>query len=296
MSSPIDLSRLPPPAVVEPLDFERIYTEMRGQLLQAAPQLAEALALESEPLNKLLQVWAYRELLLRQRINSAAAALLLPHATGSDLDHIGVTYYRISRLLITPGDPAARPPISPTYESDSDYRRRLLISPDGHSTAGAAAAYVYHALSADGLIRDATAINATAGQVLVTVLTHKGGGIPDAELLQRVDDAVNADHVRPLTDSVQVAPAEVLTYRVRATLTLRQGPDPSVVRASAIAAVRDYTDSRHALGRNIVRDAILSALFVEGVERVDLQQPAADILCDQTQAAYCESIEVDAHG
>lgn len=296
MNSPIDLSRLPAPTAVEELDFERICSEMRDQLLQAAPQLADALELESEPLNKLLQVWAYRELLLRQRINDAAAALLLPYATGSDLDHIGVTYYRINRLLATPGDPAARPPIIPTYESDSDYRRRLLVSPDGHSTAGAAAAYVYHALSVDGRIRDATAINATAGQVLVTVLAHAGDGALDAELLQRVNDAVNADHVRPLTDSVQVAPAEVFRYQVRATLTVRQGPDPSVVRANAIAAARNYTDSRHALGRNVIRDAILSALFVEGVERVDLQQPVTDILCDQTQAAHCESIEVGANG
>jgi phage-related baseplate assembly protein len=41
---------------------------------------------------------AYRELLLRQRINEGAAACMLSHATGDDLDNIAQSGHR------TPGD------------------------------------------------------------------------------------------------------------------------------------------------------------------------------------------------
>jgi len=51
---------------------------------------------ESDPAYKILEVAAYREMLLRARINSAAKAVMLPYATGSDLDVLG-SLFRTSR-------------------------------------------------------------------------------------------------------------------------------------------------------------------------------------------------------
>lgn len=39
-----------------------------------------------------MEVCAYRELLLRQRINQAAKSNLLAFATGTDLDNLGALY------------------------------------------------------------------------------------------------------------------------------------------------------------------------------------------------------------
>lgn len=74
--SPIDLSGLPLPEAVEVLDYEAILGELRADLLAQAPELAEALALESEPLVKLLQVAAFRELLTRARVNDSVLSLI----------------------------------------------------------------------------------------------------------------------------------------------------------------------------------------------------------------------------
>ncbi len=73
----IDLSQLPAPSVVETLDYETLYASRKETLLSLysgdeREAVARALTLESEPLVKLLQENAYRELLLRQRINEAA--------------------------------------------------------------------------------------------------------------------------------------------------------------------------------------------------------------------------------
>ena len=86
------LDALPPPGVVETLDFERILDAHRADLLARHPEAAEVLALESEPLNKLLEAHAYRELLYRARVNDAARAHLIAFAQGSDLDHKGAFY------------------------------------------------------------------------------------------------------------------------------------------------------------------------------------------------------------
>jgi phage-related baseplate assembly protein len=70
----IDLSQLPSPTIIEELDFETILAEVKAVMVAAFPAdqqsaVAAALGLESEPLNIIAQAMAYRELLLRQRIN-----------------------------------------------------------------------------------------------------------------------------------------------------------------------------------------------------------------------------------
>ncbi|MCW9529456.1 baseplate assembly protein, partial [Klebsiella grimontii] len=81
----IDLSQLPPPTIIEELDFETILIEVKAVMVAAFPEglqtaVAAAIELESEPLNIIAQAMAYREMLLRQRINEGAAACMLSHA------------------------------------------------------------------------------------------------------------------------------------------------------------------------------------------------------------------------
>ncbi|ENE2598618.1 baseplate assembly protein, partial [Salmonella enterica] len=75
----VDLSQLPQPAIIEALDFEVILAEIKQFMISKFPEevrtaVAAALELESEPLNIIAQAFAWRELLLRQRINDGAAA------------------------------------------------------------------------------------------------------------------------------------------------------------------------------------------------------------------------------
>ena len=65
--SMIDLSTVTAPQVVEALDFEAIFAQLKAELLARLPGVADVLELESEPLTKLLQVAAYREAAKRIR-------------------------------------------------------------------------------------------------------------------------------------------------------------------------------------------------------------------------------------
>ncbi|MFJ2990918.1 baseplate J/gp47 family protein [Collimonas sp. NPDC087041] len=287
MSAAIDLSQLPAPNVIEPLDYETILAAHLAELEAAGVDLDELT--ESDPAMKVLQVNSYRELKLRQRINEAARALMLAYALDTDLDHIGANM-DVPRLQIWPANPDKG--TAAVMEADDDYRRRIQLAPQGMSVAGPEGAYVFHALSADGRVRNATATSPSPGHVVVTILSHEGDGTPSQALLDIVAARLLDDGVRPLTDYVQVRAARVVHYQVNAKLYSFTGPDPSVVQIEAVKRLQRYVNEAHQLGRVPTHSGIDAALHVAGVERVTLLSPTVDPDISKLVAYYCDDVQV----
>lgn len=293
MSSPIDLTLLSAPDVVEQLDFETILSAMLADL-QSRDATFTALV-ESDPAYKILEVCAYRELLIRQRVNDAAKSVMLAYAADSDLDHLAAVF-GVQRLLVDAGDPEAIPPIDPTYESDTALRLRVQLAPESWTCAGSSGAYRFHALSASAQVADANVTSPAPGQVTVTVLSTIGDGTPDAALIDTVEAALSDETVRPLTDVVTVQAATIVSYTINASLTLFTGPDAEVVRSNAFVAVQAYSVAQHKLGRDVTLSGLYAALHQSGVQNVTLTAPAADIAIAYNQAPYCTSITVTIGG
>lgn len=287
----IDMSKLPAPAVIESLDFEAIFEAMKADFLEAYPSAADVLALESEPLTKWLQRMAYQVLLMRSRVNESALAVMLAYAGGSDLDQLAA-FYGVSRLVITPADPEAIPPVPAVLETDTDLRARVQLAPQGFTVAGPVGAYVFHAKSASGDVLDASAVSPTPGTVVVSVLARDGNGEADSELLGIVSNHLNAESIRPITDEVVVQSATIVDYTIEAEVFTFAGPDSSSVLETIQQRVEQYVADSHRLGRSIALSAIYAAIHIEGVHHVELTQPAADIDIDADEAPYCTSIEV----
>ena len=290
-STAIDLSRLPPPDVVEALDFEAIFNRLRADFLARYPEFTAFV--ESDPAIKLLEVVAYSELVMRQRINDAARSVLIAYALGGDLDNLAAIF-GVIRREITPADPIAGAPA--VMESDEDLRRRVLLSPDSYSVAGPASAYVFHAPSADGEVLDASAVSPRPGEVTVSILSRIGDGTAAPGLLATVRDLLAGDEVRPLTDRVTVQSAELITFDVVAQLTLYPGPDAQLILDTANAALTQLLATNRRLGRNIARSAIIAALHVGGVQNVNLIEPVADVFVEQTEVGAAGTIEVTIAG
>ncbi|MCD6526992.1 MAG: baseplate J/gp47 family protein [Desulfuromonas sp.] len=289
----IDLSQLPAPQVVEPPAYETILAAMLADL-QARDPGFDALV-ESDPAYRILEVTAYRELLIRQRVNDAARAVMLPYAEGADLGNLAALY-NVSRLLIDAGDPDAVPPIAATYESDEALRRRAQLAPEAITTAGSTGSYVFHGLSASVLVKDVAIASPVPGQVQVTVLSTEADGIPDQALLDMVEAALNIETVRPLTDQVTVQAATITNYTIDATLYVYPGPDAEVVRQAAQDAVTQYTIDHHALGYDITLSGLYAALHQPGAQRVELASPVENLTIAATAAAYCTAIIVTTGG
>lgn len=301
----IDLSRLPAPSVVEPLDYEAILAARKAALVAIAPDLAPVLALESEPLVKFLEAESYRELILRQRINDAARAVMLAYARGSDLDQIAANV-GVARL---PG------------EDDTRFRARVQQSFFLWAAAGPAGAYKQHALGVSTDIRDVCVWSMVPGRVDVSVLArieHKTEDVPaddaviGAALFGRHPDSnkayvmapssnaimdavrarLNAEDVRPLTDYVVVSAPEVKTCTIDAVIDVLPGPDPAVILTRRRAALDAHLESLRVIGMDVTRAGIIAALVEPGVKNVRLNAPAADITLIEGQIAACTSISI----
>jgi phage-related baseplate assembly protein len=245
---------------------------------------------ESDPLIKILQLCAYRELLLRGRVNDAAKAVMLAYATGTDLDH-AAALFGVARLLITAAD--LEHGIEAVYESDDDFRRRVSLAPEAFSVAGPQGAYIFHALSSDGDVRDASADSPVAGDVVVTVLSRTGNGAASDELVAAVAAHLSPESVRPLTDHVIVQSAEIVDFAVAAVINTFSGPDHDLVIATGQAKLVDFLETNRKLGRDVTRAGIIASLFVEGVQNIDLTSPADDIPISDHQAGWCTGISLD---
>lgn len=289
MSPLVDLSRLAPPVVVEQLDYEVILQAMLTDLQARYPDFTALV--ESDPAYKILEVAAYRELLLRQRCNDASHACMVAYSVGADLDQLGANI-GVPRLVTDPGDAEAVPPVPPTYETDTRYRSRIVSAPEGYSVAGPRGAYIFHGLASSGDVSDVSAVSPTPGQVVITVLSNDGDGTADAPLLAIVTAALNDEDVRPLTDEVIVQSATIVEYAIGADLYIYPGPESEPIVAAAIVRATAYAQEQRRLGRDIRRSAIFAALHVEGVQRVELTAPAADIVIDSDEASYCTAIAV----
>lgn len=296
-SNIIDLSQLPAPNVVEPLDFERILEERKARYIALFAQdeqtaVAKALALESEPLTIALQENSEREVIFRQRVNEAARAVLLAFARGSDLEHIAAEY-GVRRLVIKPADTSAIPPTAAVHESDDALRERAQMAWEGLSTAGPRDSYIFHALSADGRVSDASATSPEPCDIVVSVLSWETDGTASPEVLQAVHAKLSDEDIRPMGDRLTVQSSVIVPYVVRAVLHMKgQGPGRSVALQAAREACKAYVNRPRRQGVSVWRTAITAALHVEGVDHLELIEPAADILLDATRAGTCTAIEV----
>lgn len=282
----IDLSQLPQPTIIEELDFEEILIEVKAVMVAAYPvdqqtAVIAALALESEPLNIIAQAIAYREMLLRQRINEGAAASMLSHATGDDLDNIAANL-DTERLVIT----EATDTTDAVMESDEALRLRAQAAFEGMSVAGPSAAYEYFARSASGKVADAKASSPAPAEVVVAVLSTEGDGTASSELLAAVAEAVNDEDARPIGDRVTVRSAEIVDYEIDVTLFLYPGPESEPIINAADASLQKLLKQNDKkISRDVARSAISAAVHVQGVQRVEVNSPPVDIKISDIQAA-----------
>ncbi|MDD4556503.1 MAG: baseplate J/gp47 family protein [Alphaproteobacteria bacterium] len=271
----IDLSALPPPKIIEELDFEVIFQELLADFKWRKPNYNALL--ESDPIIIALECAAYRELLLRNRINEMAKATMMAYAIGTDLDNL-VAFYGIKRQ---------------EGELDDRLRYRALLSLASLTTAGSEKSYLFHALSASSKVKSVSVRSPDKGKVLLTLLSMEGNGIADEELIKIVTDYLSAEDKRPLTDEITVQSAEIIPFTVQAKMFVHAGPSASITQEEFNANLQTYLNKQHNIGSVVAVSGIFDALHSEGVQKVQLLAPEADIITNKEQAAFCTEINLE---
>ena len=149
-------------------------------------------------------------------------------------------------------------------EDDETYRERIRQHGLSSVTTGPASQYEAAAKAVSSVIIDARAVNRGAGSVGIYLILSDDTG--SSALIQSVLDALNAEDVRPLTDSISVQLAEEIDY----TLDVHYTSDSSSATRSAIAAaVSDYVAWQdEVIGRPFNPDRLMTAIYQAGATRV----------------------------
>lgn len=271
MTQTIDLTTLAAPDVVEELDFETIYQELLADFRRLYPEWTASL--ESDPVVKLLELAAYREMLLRARINDAAQSNLLAFAAGGDLDQLAA-FYGVVRQ---------------NDELDDRLRLRVQFQIAALAGNGTSERYRAKAMEASGAVVDAAVLQPAAGSVDVALWISSGPSVED--VLSAVRAAFAADDARTLGVPLTVRQAQAKPISVTATI-YREATAPvdlaQRLSASLPQALTDYAQ----LGRDVPRSWLLARLHVAGVSRVELSTPAADVTMAPDEYATAGTMEI----
>ena len=218
--------------------------------------LPEWTANPSESVYKNMESSAYRETILRQYFNERALSLLLPYATGSDLDAIGAT-----RGLLRQVD-----------ESDARFRYRIATSQA-----------VVCATTLDGIRGIAHNVNSRvydvqpirrANRLDVDVYVLLTDGAADAALIAEINTTLNSDHVRPIQSDFYAHHATVLPFRI--DLNIRYDPrraTAEVVQSNARTQLYALIDQVFRLGQPVTAEMVIGASITEGWVDASLVSP-----------------------
>ena len=129
---------------------------------------------------------------------------------------------------------------------------------------------------------DAQVVNADsglvpAGTVRVYIKSHTEA-VANGHLITTVYDYLSADTRRPLCDTVEVRAASAWAVVIEWTNEYETGPDKAVVFANQKAAITALIGKNANIGAEVSLSKIIGALDVEGVKKVTLTKPTADVV------------------
>ncbi|MGD9567513.1 MAG: baseplate J/gp47 family protein [Sedimentibacter sp.] len=166
--------------------------------------------------------------------------------------------------------------------TDEEYFELLRASQNSYSTAGPEGAYIYYAKRVSTQIEDVVVNSPDRGQVNIYALMNDGT-VANEEIKNAIYTACNDKYIRPLTDFLVVADAEIVPYSIDFTYYISRTTTLSAVEIEAAVntAVYEYIAwQRKKLGRDINPDELRQYIKAAGVKRIELVEPVFTVLRD----------------
>jgi len=183
-------------------------------------------------------------------------------------------------------------------ESDEHLKERIRLAPESFSNAGSKGAYIFHTKSAHQDIADVSVFTPQAGVVKV-VFILKDGVLPSADMINTVQNYLNDEKIRPLTDQVIVEAPTVVNFDIDLTYYILKDYEPlqTQIQQQVNQAVQDYIHwQKTKIGRDILPEELIARLkSITGVYRVEVNSPTYTQV-SQDQLAVAQNISVNYGG
>jgi phage-related baseplate assembly protein len=250
--------------ITEHMTFDEILAEIKAKM---PPEIT---LLESDPATKILEIVAFREMILRERINNSAKANLLAFAGGDDLDYLA-EFYGVERQ---------------EGETDDAFRLRIKARIAAFSNAGSKEHYRFHALSSSPHVKDALASSPDPGVVKISILSDLENGQASEELLEIVRNYINRDDIKMLTDTVQVVGCNVISLDVIAEIAASNSFALQSIKSNFV----EKFNTSKTLGWSPSISWIIANIFTDDVTRIKVVQPDADIVIASDECVSLNSV------
>lgn len=182
-------------------------------------------------------------------------------------------------------------------ETDEHLRERTKEAPESFSTAGPDGSYVFWTKTASPAIIDVAVYSPSPGVVHVRPLLE-GGEIPNAQLLQDIEDILNAKDKRPLTDQVKALEPEQVEYdiNVKYYISANDAEQENTLKTAIEKAIReDYVLwQKSALGRDIDPNQLIYIMRGAGAGRIEVIAPVYTELTKDTSLTAATITKSDA--
>jgi phage-related baseplate assembly protein len=160
-------------------------------------------------------------------------------------------------------------------ESDEDFAERIYLAPSGYSVAGPRDAYKYHTKSYSSSIGDVEVSSPKACEVEVRFLLANTD-LPTASLIAEVQDYLDDDKIRPLTDHLTVLAPTAQTFDINLSYYINKSDTDKAVsiQTAVLQAVANYiTWQTGTIGRDINPSVLTQMLVEAGAKRVEISSP-----------------------
>lgn len=170
-------------------------------------------------------------------------------------------------------------------EDDDSLRERVFLAPSSYTTTGSADAYIYHCKLFSNDIADVIATSDVGSAVVNIIVLLKNGVIPEEELITQLQEYLNNDSIKTLTDKVVVAAPSVKKYDINLTYYINKSERSKalLIQKNVEKAIDEYILWQNSkIGRDINPDKLIEKIMATGAKRVAVSSPIYQA-CNQTE-------------
>lgn len=180
-------------------------------------------------------------------------------------------------------------------EDDESLRERIYESPEALSIAGPKQAYKWRVKSLNANIIDVGVDSPNPGEVRIIPLM-KGGAMPSSEMLSTIEEELNEDDKRPLTDKIVVESPTQINYEIVLEYWLTSEAKASTLDEVYQEVQKYILWQKSALGRDINDSELIKRIKeLSGVKRVKIIEPGFREL-QMNELAVCLNYELTYKG
>lgn len=249
---------------IEDFNYEKIFSDTKTALIKNIqlhyPQLNELS--ESDPMMKTLQIAAYRELLIRQKIKDTLKSSLISRASGKNVA-------QLSQLILEKDEIENK--------TDREIKTSLLNfwKKTLYYTTGTAVSYKYFTQEVDKeSIRDSRSIKEKPAEIKIYLLLEKGHRLTadaEADLLKKTKNYLCDPKICRITDKIEVEYASIQSYSLTADIELFPNYRLEAIKPTIEKMLAKITDSRFYLDKALDTKYFFKAFYQQGVKNVSLK-------------------------